>query len=143
MVAAGAVRGRFWCLKCNSFSHDCKVLSLMCVSKMPTLSFEWLLFFSRRWAAQLLAWAKTDLSEDAQLIEQHGNSLRYRLSGDRASGDGAAGATMAVGAMFGAMERHKAGLNVLEYSLGQTTLEQIFIDFAKTQQNDADAKGVF
>ena len=37
-------------------------------------------------------------------------------------------------AMFGLMESYKEKLNIEDYSLGQTTLEQVFLFFTKYQR---------
>ena len=39
--------------------------------------------------------------------------------------------------IFGLMERNRDALNVEDYSISQTTLEEIFLDFAKYQREDA------
>ena len=39
----------------------------------------------------------------------------------------------ALGAIFSALEASKAGLQIEEYSFSQTTLEQVFISFARRQ----------
>lgn len=36
--------------------------------------------------------------------------------------------------MFGLMENAKANLNISDYSLGQTSLEQVFLFFTKYQR---------
>ncbi|TMW43249.1 hypothetical protein DOY81_011672, partial [Sarcophaga bullata] len=38
--------------------------------------------------------------------------------------------------IFGLMERNRDALNVEDYSISQTTLEEIFLDFAKYQRED-------
>jgi len=38
--------------------------------------------------------------------------------------------------MFGVMERNRDQLNVADYSISQTTLEEIFLEFAKHQRAD-------
>lgn len=38
--------------------------------------------------------------------------------------------------MFGLMEKSKASLNISDYSLGQTSLEQVFLFFTKYQRNE-------
>lgn len=40
--------------------------------------------------------------------------------------------------MFGLMEKAKASLNIEDYSLGQTTLEQVFLYFTKYQKDRID-----
>lgn len=37
--------------------------------------------------------------------------------------------------MFGLMEKAKNSLNISDYSLGQTSLEQVFLFFTKYQRN--------
>ncbi|VDP74815.1 unnamed protein product [Echinostoma caproni] len=44
-----------------------------------------------------------------------------------------------LGRIFSLIEANKARLNVINYSLSQTTLEQIFIDLAKLQQTASDS----
>lgn len=53
------------------------------------------------------------------------NAFRYRLQ--------AGGLTL--GELFGQLEDSKAKLSLKQYSVGQTTLEQIFNQFAGTQNN--------
>lgn len=38
--------------------------------------------------------------------------------------------------LFGFMERNRSAMNVEDYSINQTTLEEIFLDFAKQQRED-------
>lgn len=38
--------------------------------------------------------------------------------------------------LFGFMERNRESLNVEDYSINQTTLEEIFLEFAKQQRDD-------
>ena len=40
---------------------------------------------------------------------------------------------MALGQIFTVIEQYRAQLNIAEYSVSETTLEQIFIFFAKQQ----------
>jgi hypothetical protein len=54
------------------------------------------------------------------------NSFRYRV---RKS------ANLTLGDVFGSFEQASGGLKIREYSVGQTTLEQIFNQFASTQLN--------
>lgn len=44
--------------------------------------------------------------------------------------------TLRLSEMFGRLESSKAQLNIVEYSLSQTTLEQIFNKFAAQQEHD-------
>ncbi len=38
--------------------------------------------------------------------------------------------------IFGKIEKNRQALNIKDYSVSQTTLDQIFVDFAKTQEED-------
>ena len=41
--------------------------------------------------------------------------------------------------IFGLMEANRDALNIEDYSISQTTLEEIFLDFAKYQKEDKRA----
>ena len=56
-----------------------------------------------------------------QIIEHHGNNYKFKVSKDGHS----------IGYLFGYMEDIKTKFDVIEYSVSQTTLEQIFNNFAK------------
>eukprot|EP00823_Brevimastigomonas_motovehiculus_P003037 TRINITY_DN1824_c0_g1_i1.p1 TRINITY_DN1824_c0_g1~~TRINITY_DN1824_c0_g1_i1.p1 ORF type:complete len:444 (-),score=171.16 TRINITY_DN1824_c0_g1_i1:45-1184(-) len=62
---------------------------------------------------------------NAQLTEQHGTRIKYQISCDRSLAD-----------VFRVIEVHKEELGIREYSVSQTSLEQIFIDFAKQQEEE-------
>lgn len=40
--------------------------------------------------------------------------------------------------IFGAMEKAKVDLDIEDYSIGQTSLEQVFLQFIKEQKEDDD-----
>ncbi|KAK3793768.1 hypothetical protein RRG08_043414 [Elysia crispata] len=60
----------------------------------------------------------------AKLVEQHYNMLQYQLGKDNLS----------LSKLFWTMEKAKALYGVEDYSVSQTTLEQVFISFAKNQR---------
>ena len=62
----------------------------------------------------------------AQLVEKQGSKLRFRLPV----------ASMSIADAFALMQAHKEALQVEEYSLSQTTLEQIFNQFAAEQEEE-------
>ena len=62
----------------------------------------------------------------AQLVERQGGKLRFRLPV----------AVMPVSDAFELMQNNKDRLGVQEYSLSQTTLEQIFNQFAAQQEEE-------
>jgi ATP-binding cassette subfamily A (ABC1) protein 3 len=79
----------------------------------------------------------------AQLIEAYNNRLKYRVpigganaantnAGGNASAGLVAGSALKLADMFEALEIHKAALRITDYSIGQATLEQIFIRFVRS-----------
>ena len=76
----------------------------------------------------LAAWIG-GLFSDASLIERHDRNLRYTM--------GASGAVdVALGSVFDKVEAAKAELGIDDYSISQTSLEQIFNGFASQQEVD-------
>jgi ABC-type multidrug transport system ATPase subunit len=71
--------------------------------------------------------------DEVHRIEQHETTLRFvipkppRISSTNGCGIG-------LGSIFGRIERVKESLHISEYSVSQTSLDQIFIDFARTQK---------
>lgn len=63
----------------------------------------------------------------AQLAEERWQRLTYRLPSDGAP----------LSRIFGAMEKEKARLDIDEYSVSQSTLEQVFLSFAKRKSGAA------
>ncbi|KAG1680694.1 ATP-binding cassette sub-family A member 1 [Nymphon striatum] len=63
--------------------------------------------------------------QGAILKEQHHNQLQFQLP--------TAGVTLSE--MFHNLEESRESLNILDYSLSQTTLDQVFINFAKMQKD--------
>jgi hypothetical protein len=59
---------------------------------------------------------------DSQLLEQHDLSLKLKLD-----------STNSLSAIFRQLEKLRDQQLVTEYSVNQTSLEQIFIDFAREQ----------
>ena len=77
----------------------------------------------------------------AKLVENHGNVYRYVIP--RGENDAP------LSHIFGTIERAKTSsprestyVPIQEYSVSQTTLEQIFISFAQQQQGEVFAKGI-
>lgn len=65
----------------------------------------------------------------AQLKDEHQNMVHYHISTE--------GLTW--GEVFGKMERNKSRLSVEDYSVSQTSLEQVFLNFARRQREDPNA----
>lgn len=60
----------------------------------------------------------------ARLLENHNGVLHFQV--------GTEGLSWSY--IFGQLERNRAALNIVDYSVSQTTLEQVFINFAKEQR---------
>jgi hypothetical protein len=64
------------------------------------------------------------------IIEQHGNALKFRIPRE------SQGQKTTIGQVFRFIEACKAQYDVKDYSVSETTLEQIFIQFAKQQEEE-------
>ncbi|KAJ7376779.1 hypothetical protein OS493_032513 [Desmophyllum pertusum] len=62
----------------------------------------------------------------AQLMDSHSGILHYQINTEGLSWS----------YIFGRLERNRAALNIVDYSVSQTTLEQVFINFAKEQHTE-------
>lgn len=81
------------------------------------------------WSDGLLKWLSTLYGgAPVKLIEQHEVVVRFSLPQGRSIGD-----------IFAIVEAAKEDMHIEEYSVGQTTLEQIFLGFAKTQADEQDS----
>jgi len=60
------------------------------------------------------------------LVEEHFGRLTYRVPAKDVS----------LAKIFGTFEGHKEALEIEDYSFSQTTLEQVFINFAKKQDSE-------
>jgi ATP-binding cassette, subfamily A (ABC1), member 3 len=67
---------------------------------------------------------------DCQLKSVHNNQLHFFLNHSNTQ--------LLWAKIFGLIESEKQRLNIEDYSIGQTTLEQIFLTFAKNQINNTD-----
>ena len=68
---------------------------------------------------------------DSQLKDQHDGLVHYRIS--RAPG-------LTWARLFGAVERVRSTYDIEDYSVSQTTLEQVFINFARMQREPQEIK---
>jgi len=69
----------------------------------------------------------------SMLVERHEGLLRYRIPATN----------LALASVFELIEGQKAALSILEYSVSQTTLEQIFNQFASQQEEEqGGARGI-
>ncbi|KAJ7372893.1 hypothetical protein OS493_016822 [Desmophyllum pertusum] len=62
----------------------------------------------------------------AKLMDSHSGILHYQINTEGLSWS----------YIFGQLERNRAALNIVDYSVSQTTLEQVFINFAKEQHSE-------
>eukprot|EP00940_MAST-03C_sp_MAST-3C-sp2_P003047 g3047.t1 len=92
--------------------------------------------FARWWILEdrvdhAVRWAKENFGEASCLVEQHGGvNAGLRLPASQS--------TKRLSRVFKLLADAKSKLRVVEYSLGQTSLEQIFIGFAKSQEGEGE-----
>eukprot|EP01006_Ploeotia_vitrea_P052557 TRINITY_DN67703_c4_g1_i7.p1 TRINITY_DN67703_c4_g1~~TRINITY_DN67703_c4_g1_i7.p1 ORF type:complete len:613 (-),score=314.03 TRINITY_DN67703_c4_g1_i7:62-1711(-) len=73
-----------------------------------------------------------DTFPGAELIERHASNLKYRVPRGDAEADGSS----ALPSIFEAIEANRKQVGISEYSVSETTLEQIFIHFAAQQEEE-------
>ncbi|XP_031561453.1 ATP-binding cassette sub-family A member 3-like [Actinia tenebrosa] len=66
----------------------------------------------------------------ATLMESHNGMLTYQIVNE----------DLTWSQIFGQLERNRESLNIIDYSVSQTTLEQVFINFAKHQHSEERTK---
>ncbi|XP_062380442.1 phospholipid-transporting ATPase ABCA1a isoform X2 [Sardina pilchardus] len=66
------------------------------------------------------------------LKERHRNMLQYQLSSARTS----------LARIFSLLSNHKEALRIEDYSVSQTTLDQVFVNFAKDQSDEDHSKDI-
>lgn len=66
-----------------------------------------------------------------QLMDIHQGSIHYHINNR----------TLSWADIFGRMEKAKSRFNIEDYSVSQTTLEQVFINFARSQLPPQETKG--
>ena len=62
----------------------------------------------------------------SKLKDEHQGMIHYHITGT----------DFAWAQVFGTMERAKVTYNIEDYSVSQTTLEQVFLNFARMQRED-------
>jgi ATP-binding cassette subfamily A (ABC1) protein 3 len=73
----------------------------------------------------------------AQLIEQHGNATKFRLPRSiQNTAEVGVPASISIGALFRYLEQVKEQFSVQQYSISETTLEQVFNSFAAQQEEE-------
>ncbi|KAK3753339.1 hypothetical protein QZH41_015277 [Actinostola sp. cb2023] len=83
--------------------------------------------------AAAVAKAKTFIEQTFQgayLMESHSGMLTYQIINDN----------LTWSQIFGHLEKNRESLNIVDYSVSQTTLEQVFINFAKEQHSEERTK---
>ncbi|KAK3732015.1 hypothetical protein QZH41_016886 [Actinostola sp. cb2023] len=68
--------------------------------------------------------------QGANLMESHSGMLTYQIINDN----------LTWSQIFGHLEKNRESLNIVDYSVSQTTLEQVFINFAKEQHSEERTK---
>ena len=67
----------------------------------------------------------------ADVIEEHQGFLKYHVGNNSSR----------LSELFGALEENSSRLNIVDYSVSQTTLDQIFVKFAKEQHDQERVNG--
>lgn len=67
---------------------------------------------------------------ELQMLEHHGDSLKFRLPRE------SHGQRTTIGQVFRFMETNKSKFFIREYACSETSLEQIFISFARQQEEE-------
>jgi ABC-type multidrug transport system ATPase subunit len=83
---------------------------------------------------------KAELAEtwpEVQVLEAHGDALKFRLPREEK------GQRTTIGQVFRFMEHNKQKFAIREYACSETSLEQIFIHFAKQQEEETGAVAGF
>jgi len=65
------------------------------------------------------------LFSETELVEEHLGRMTYKIPKNQ----------ITLAALFGSFEENKRALEIEDYSISQTTLEQVFISFAKRQES--------
>jgi len=73
---------------------------------------------------------------DAEMIEDYGGKLKYKILQGKDAASQAEAKKWRLKDIFALIESNKAAAGIAEYSVGQTTLEQIFIQFARKGEHE-------
>jgi len=71
---------------------------------------------------------------DAKLLEDQGTNMKHQVAQDKKS---------SLGSIFRKIEESRKEIGIVEYSVSETTLEQIFIGFARHQKEEKGAVAGF
>ena len=83
--------------------------------------------------AQFVDWLRS-VYQHAAVIEEQETLVKYEIGRQTDRGE-----PVTIGGLFRNMERVKAEYGIKEYAVSETSLEQIFIKFAQTQQEEKGA----
>ena len=79
---------------------------------------------------------------DAKLLEDQQQTMTFQVCHTEEKQD-AKKKTTSLGSVFRLLESNRESMDILEYSVSETSLEQIFIRFARTQTQETGERGVF
>ena len=84
--------------------------------------------------SKILNWLKAEFGF-VRMIEHYGSYYKFKIENNKEQ-------TWSIGNIFGRIEGVKEELRIFEYSLSQTTLEQIFNMFASEGENKRGSEGI-
>ena len=105
----------------------CGLFHILQANGTTTAEFfmEW--FLMQRSTVRLREHIKAVFHDGHALLEQHEQTFRFSLS---------AGEHLSLGVIFRTIEEAREGLQIVEYTVSQTSLEQVFNGFAAQQQEE-------
>ncbi|KJE91770.1 ATP-binding cassette transporter 1 [Capsaspora owczarzaki ATCC 30864] len=78
-----------------------------------------------------------DSFPDARLKEEHNTLVQYQLPSANSTSSNSAQSSVSLASIFSRMEDKRDSLEIEDYSVNQTTLEQVFVGFARFQEGGA------
>jgi len=114
VLDATGLAGRFWAedspLRTVAQQHACSTVALA----------EWIA--NEQAGVRIMGFLKENFGDGVECLEQFGTTWRYSIPADRIT---------SVQSIFALIESSKEGLSVREYTVSQTSLEQVFNAIAK------------
>merc|ERR1712211_140660 len=86
-------------------------------------------------AERIASFVRERLSHNAQQLEQHAGRFLFQLPPE---GSTVHSAGLTLGRIFQEVQQNVQTLGIMDYSIMQPTLEQVFLRFAKEQEADED-----
>ncbi len=76
--------------------------------------------------------------------DQHQETVTYQIDNENENDDNENKQQQQhLAQIFDLIEKNKVSLNIETYAVSQTTLEEVFLSFARLQKNDSNQKALF